>query len=73
MDESCLYEARIVAQEVGEDGQKLLKNHAIWGMINTLQSTSAEPRQLIADGENVSKKGGSRKRCKTASISCSVN
>ena len=62
-----------MAQDYGEDGQKLLKNHTIWGMINSLQSTSAEPGQLITDGENVSKKGGNRKRCKTASITCYVN
>jgi len=48
-----------VAQAYGEDGQKLLKNHTIWGMINSLQSTSAEPRLKITDGKNVSTKGES--------------
>lgn len=56
---SCFCGARIVAQAYGEDGQKLLKNHTIWGMINSLQSTSAEPRLKITDGENVSTKGES--------------
>jgi len=35
-DVSGYCDARIVAQEYGEVGQKLLKNHTIWGMINGL-------------------------------------